>query len=84
MPTTCPFGYSGTKKKKKHLTNLEIHSWSKNTKKKNTPPFCHKRTKGKQSNREKPLVFKKIHKVSEKKKLFSKQQPRTNKRVIKT
>jgi hypothetical protein len=34
MPTTCPFGYSGTKKKKKHLTNLEIHSWSKNTKKK--------------------------------------------------
>jgi hypothetical protein len=42
-----PFGHS---EKKEHLTGLEIHSWSKT---KNTPPFCLKRTKGKQSIREK-------------------------------
>jgi hypothetical protein len=50
--TNSPFGYSGTKK---YLTGLEIHSRSKT---KNTPPFCLKRTKGKQSIREKPQLLK--------------------------
>jgi len=44
--TNSPFGHSGTKK---HLTSLKIHSKSKT---KNTPHFCLKRTKGKQSIRE--------------------------------
>jgi hypothetical protein len=33
---------------KNHLIGLKIHSWSKT---KNTPPFCLKRTKGKQSRK---------------------------------
>jgi len=48
--TNSPFGHSGTKK------TWLVWKYISGPKIKNTPHFCHKRTKGKHSIREKPLV----------------------------